>query len=387
MEKKINKIFVFLFLLLFTFKISALELNSEKYILYNLNENKVLLEKDSHVQTDIASLTKIMTILLAVEHTDDYSKQVTITKEMLDGIAWDVAVVGFKKGEKVTYDDLLYGAMLESGADATNALAILVSGNKKDFVQKMNEKARELNLQNTSFANVVGLYDKNNYSSAYDMAELLKYALKNPKYKELFETKTYKLSTGKEIKSTLIHYSKQDTSLITGSKTGYIKAAGRCLASTATVDDVNYLLVTLNARANDKAIHIKDSLKVYNYYKDNYAYHDYVKEDDVVVTLDTKYAKEKEIDIYSQINKKYFHDNTFDKKNVSFEYDGVEEISYFTEKGTKLGNVKIKYNGEVIDNFDLVYNQELTFSLTNLLFSHKIEVVFISAIIAFLLRR
>ena len=111
---------------------------------------------------------------------------------MFDGIAWDVAVVGFKKGEKVTYDDLLYGAMLESGADATNALAILVSGNKKDFVQKMNEKARELNLQNTSFANVVGLYDKNNYSSAYDMAELLKYALKNPKYKELFETKTYK---------------------------------------------------------------------------------------------------------------------------------------------------------------------------------------------------
>ena len=112
-----------------------------------------------------------------------------------------------------------------------------------------------------------------------------------------------------------------------------------------------------------------------------------MKEDDVVLTLDTKYAKEKEIDIYSQINKKYFHDNTFDKKNVSFEYDGVEEISYFTEKGTKLGNVKIKYNGEVIDNFDLVYNQELTFSLTNLLFSHKIEVVFISAIIAFLLRR
>ena len=213
MEKKINKIFVFLFLLLFTFKISALELNSEKYILYNLNENKILLEKDAHVQTDIASLTKIMTFLLAVEHTDDYSKQVTITKEMLDGIAWDVAVVGFKKGEKVTYDDLLYGAMLESGADATNALAILVSGSKKEFVKKMNEKVKELNLQNTSFANVVGLYDKNNYSSAYDMAELLKYALKNPKFKELFETKTYKLTTGKEIKSTLIHYSKQDTSI------------------------------------------------------------------------------------------------------------------------------------------------------------------------------
>ena len=97
MGKKINKIFIFLFLLLFAFKIYGLELNSEKYILYNLNEDKILLEKDSHVETDIASLTKIMTILLAVEHTDDYNQEVTITKEMLDGIAWDVAVVGFKK--------------------------------------------------------------------------------------------------------------------------------------------------------------------------------------------------------------------------------------------------------------------------------------------------
>lgn len=387
MEKKINKIFVFLFLLLFAFKTYALELTSEKYVLYNLNENKIILEKDANVKTDIASLTKIMTILLAVEHTEDYSKQVTITKEMLDGIAWDVAVVGFKKGQKVTYDDLLYGAMLESGADATNALAILVSGSKTEFIKKMNEKVKELNLQNTSFANVVGLYDKNNYSSAYDMAELLKYSLKNQKFKELFEAKIYTLSTGKTIKSTLVQYSKEDTSIITGSKTGYIKAAGRCLASTSTVDDINYLLVTLNARTSDKAAHIKDALKVYNFYKDNYAYHEFVKEDDVVVTLDTKYAKEQEIDIYSQIHKKYFYDNTFDKNKVTFEYDGIKEISYFLEKGTKLGTVKIKYDGEVIDSFELTYNQELTFSLTNLLFTHKIEVVLASIILVFILRR
>ena len=387
MEKKINKLFIFLFLLLFSFKIYGLELNSEKYILYNLNEDKILLEKDSHVETDIASLTKIMTILLGVEYTNDYNKEVTITKEMLDGIAWDVAVVGFKKGEKVTYDDILYGAMLESGADATNAIAYLVSGSKEEFVKKMNEKAKELNLQNTSFANVVGLYDKNNYSSAYDMAQLLKYALQIPKYKELFETKTYKLTTGKTIKSTLIQYSSEDTSIITGSKTGYIKAAGRCLASTATVDDVNYLLITLNARANDKAIHIKDSLIIYNYYKDNYGYHSIVNENDLVVTLNTKYSKEKEIDIYSQINKKYFYDNSFDKSKVTLEYNGLEEVSFFTEKGTKLGDVNVKYDGELIDSFELIYNEELTFSLTSLIITHIVEVVLLLGIIAFLIRR
>ena len=148
-----------------------LELNSEKYILYNMNDNEVILSKDENKKAYIASLTKIMTVLVAIENIDDYDKKVTITYDMLKDIDWDVTVVGFKTGEKVTYDDLLYGAMISSGADAVNALAISISGSKSKFIELMNNKVKELNLKNTHFANVVGLFDEENYSTAYDVSK------------------------------------------------------------------------------------------------------------------------------------------------------------------------------------------------------------------------
>lgn len=388
MLKRTCKIFLFLFLLFEVVYAQDLDLYSDKYILYNLKEDTILMEKDANIETNIASLTKIMTIIVSIENITDYNEEITITSEMLDGIASDVSVAGFKKGEKLTYNDLLYGAMLPSGADATNALAILTAGNKEEFVKKMNDKVKELGLENTSFANVTGLYHKDNYSSAYDMAQILKYSLKNEKFKEVFQTKEYTLSNGKELKSTLIYYNKgNDVSFITGSKTGYIKVAGRCLASTATLNGTDYLLVTLNAYSSDKSVHIQDAIKVYTYYRDNYSYHNYLTEDDVVVTLYTNYSKEKEIDIVSSVNKEIYYENTFDKNKITYEYDGIKKISYFTEKGTKLGNVEIKYDGETIDSFELIYNQELTFSYLSFLKNHIVEVILILFIIIAIFRR
>ena len=387
MLKKVSKIFLFLFLLFDIVYATELDLFSDKYILYNLNENEVLMEKDANVKTDIASLTKVMTILVSIENIEDFEKEVTITKEMLSGIASDVSVAGFKRGEKLTYNDLLYGAMLPSGADACHALAISIAGSKENFVKLMNEKVKELKLENTNFVNTVGLYDKNHYSSAYDMAQILIYALKNEKFKNVFQTKNVTLTNGKELKSTLQYYSKEDTSIISGSKTGYIKVAGRCLVSTSTVEDVNYLLVTLNAFSSDKSVHVQDHLKIYNYYKDNYKYHTYLDEDDVLVTLSTDYTKEKEIKIPANVNKKIYHDNTFDKNKVVYEYNGLEEVTYFTEKGTKLGDVTIKYEDEVIDTIELFYNQELTFSFLDAMYNHIVEIILVISIIIVLIRK
>ena len=155
MEKNIiTKIIFFLLLFVQIIYADEIDLKSEKYILYNLNDNEILFERDSHEETHVASLTKIMTTIVAIENIDNFDEKVTITYDMLKDIEWDVAVVGFDVGEKLTYDDLLYGAMLESGADATNALAILVSGSKKEFVKMMNEKVKELGLSNTNFENV-----------------------------------------------------------------------------------------------------------------------------------------------------------------------------------------------------------------------------------------
>ena len=366
-----------------------LDLISDKYILYNLNDNKILMQKNENEETQIASLTKIMTIIVAIENITDFDEKVTITKDMVNNIEWDVAKIGLKSGDIVTYNDLLYGAMLPSAADCVNALAISISGNYKDFIELMNNKVKELKLKHTHFENVVGLYSKDNYSSAYDVAEILKYSLKNQKFKQIFEAKEYVLTNGKKINSTLKTYNKkvgEDISYITGAKTGYIKLAGNCLASTATIDNVDYLLVTLNAYSNKKSPHILDATSTYKYFSNNYSYKYILKKNDVVVNLKTKYAKEKNIDIHSSQEYKYYLKNDFNKDSIKYEYDGIKEISYFTKKGTTLGKVKIKLNDEILETFELIYNENLTFSIASFLWINKAYVIAIILFIIILLK-
>lgn len=366
-----------------------LDLISDKYILYNLNDNKILMQKNENEETQIASLTKIMTIIVAIENITDFDEKVTITKDMVNNIEWDVAKIGLKSGDIVTYNDLLYGAMLPSAADCVNALAISISGNYKDFIKLMNNKVKELKLKHTHFENVVGLYSKDNYSSAYDVAEILKYSLKNKKFKQIFEAKEYVLTNGKKINSTLKTYNKkvgEDISYITGAKTGYIRLAGNCLASTARIDNVNYLLVTLNAYSNKKSPHILDATSTYKYFSNNYSYKYILTKNDVVVNLKTKYAKEKNIDIHSSQEYKYYLKNDFNKDSIKYEYDGIKEISYFTKKGTTLGKVKIKLNDEILETFELIYNENLTFSIASFLWINKAYVIAIILFIIILLK-
>ena len=388
MERKLLKIFLFFILSFDIVFASEVDLNSQRFIMYNLNDENIIDEKDSHDEVSIASLTKIMTVIVAIENIDDFNEKVTITNDMLKGIDWDVVTVGYKKGDVASYDDLLYCSILSSGADCVNGLAVSISGSKEDFVKLMNDKVKELGLQNTHFTNVIGLYDKDNYSSAYDMAQILKYSLNNPKFKTIFETMEYKLTNGKTIKSTIKRYnsSNSDISYITGSKTGYIKKAGYCLASTATLNNVNYLLITLNAFSSTSNVHIKDHIKAYNYFNDNYSYKNIINLEDKIVTLDTIYAKEKTIDIYSNVSIDKYLKNDFDKSYLEYKYDGVKEIKYNLKKGSKLGHVTINYKGEKLDEFDLIYEGVLHFSLLNYLWINKFYILIIIVILLLLIR-
>lgn len=384
-KKLSSRIFLFFFLFFYFINVNALTLNSDKYILYNLNDDKVLLEEKSNEKAHVASLTKIMTTIVAIENIDDFNEKITITNDMIKDIEWDVAVVGFNVGEKVTYNDLLYGSLLSSGADAVNALALSVSDSYDDFVDLMNKKVKELGLKNTKFANVVGLYDEDNYSTAYDMAQILKYSLENEKFKSVFETKKYTTTTGRKLKSTVESYGERlnkDLSYIKGGKTGYINAAGYCLASTSEIDDVNYLLVTLNAY-NDSTYHIKDAIKTYTYYSENYSYQYIVNKDTVITTLNTKYAKEDTLDIIANYESKSYLINNYDKSKLKYEYNGINELSYFTEPNTKLGDVKIYFEDELLDEFELLYTQTLEFSILKFIWIHKVP--FIIGLIVLLL--
>lgn len=387
MERKIIKSIIFLLTFLSFFIIQqvnaeTLKLNSDKYILYNMNDDTVLLSKNENEETYIASLTKIMTTIVAIENIKNYDEKVKITSEMYKNIAWDVSIAGFKVGDTVTYNDLLYGAILPSGADAVNGLALSISKSYDDFVSLMNNKVKELNLKHTHFANVTGLYDKNNYSSAYDVAQILKYSLKNKKFKEIFETKKYTYSNGKTTKSTIESYSSKlgskDISYIKGGKTGYISAAGYCLATTSEIDGVNYLLVTLNADKSLTAPHIEDAINAYTYYSKNYSYKTIVDNDDKIVELKAKNSKEKTFNVPANKKIEKYLKNDFEKEKISYVYTGTQKISYFTKKGTVLGNVDIMYDENKLDSFELVYEGGLTFSIFAFIFQNIILILILS---------
>lgn len=184
-------------------------------------------------------------------------------------------MAGFVPDETVTVRDLLYGAMLPSGAECCEALARLVSGSEDNFAELMNQKAAELGMKNTHFTNATGLTDTEHYSSAADMAKLLQAALHNTTFRTIFTTKHYTTTAtaqhpeGVSLTSTLL--GKLDgTELPTGTrieggKTGYTAAAGLCLASLAIVNGKEYILVTLAAPGDHgtEQYNIRDAVHVY----------------------------------------------------------------------------------------------------------------------------
>ena len=346
--------------------VKAVEFNitSDYVILYNLNDDEVLYELESDKRTEIASLTKIMTTIVAIENTQDLDQEVVITKDAFLGVE-DYTVVGFKVGDKVSVRDLLYGTMLPSGADAVNALAYHISGSVGEFVKLMNDKAVKLNLSNTHFDNPIGMDSDNNYSTARDIAELLKYCLKNNIFREIFTARTYKIeSINKEIKSTLISYSRSyglDVSDITGAKSGYTDGAGLCLASIATLDDVDYLLVTMHADVSNRSNAVRDTLEIYDYYSSNYSYQKIINKDQKFRTIPTKWGKVDSYDVKAEDDVFLYLSNDIRKNRIKYVYDGVTELNYKIKKGDQLGTVQVMYDDQVLTTYQVYLNQNIEY--------------------------
>ncbi|UCZ54718.1 D-alanyl-D-alanine carboxypeptidase [Bacillus shivajii] len=215
-------------------------------ILMEQESGRVLYEKDAHQPMRIASITKIMTAILAIESGEmDEKVKVSANAEGTEGSS-----IYLTAGEKIKLEDLVYGLMLRSGNDAAVAIAEHVGGSLEGFVFMMEEKRRELGMTNSAFANPHGLDDhEEHYSTAYDMAVLTKYAMENPQFREISGTKTYRseadgryrvFNNKNRLLTQLYKHS-------TGGKTGYTKRAKRTLVSTATKDDMDLITVTINA--------------------------------------------------------------------------------------------------------------------------------------------
>lgn len=271
------KKFLLFIIMLIPLNVLALEMPeivSDKAIVYDKTRGKVIIEKNAQEVTSIASLTKILTVITAIENIEDLEETVTVTSPMLNGIYWNASVAGLKIGDKVTYKDLLYAAILPSGADATKILAMSISGSVNAFVDKMNELALKIGMNNSHFVNVTGLDVKNHYSTVEDVLTLLTYALDNDTFREVYTTREYTLTNGLLVESTLKLYLKNkdyDISRILGSKTGFTDNAGTCLSSLFEVQGHDMIVITVGAPYDkNEQYNLLDNLSIINYIDENY---------------------------------------------------------------------------------------------------------------------
>lgn len=229
--------------------------SAESYLLYCADNGEVIASKDEHKKMKPASTTKLMTTLITLEEAASSNKQVKFTKEMIaEGSSMYLEV-----GNVVTLRDLAAGMMMASGNDAANAAAITVAGSSEKFADRMNERASQIGMNNTHFVTPSGLDDDNHYSTAYDLALLMSYALENDDFAELTAQKsaTVDFISPDDKKTTYANHNKLLSlyEYCIGGKTGYTMAAGRCLVSAAKKDGLTLICVTLNDR-NDWNDHI-----------------------------------------------------------------------------------------------------------------------------------
>lgn len=218
---------------------------------------RTVIEKNGNEIMYPASMTKMMTAIVAIENISDLDQQVEITYDMLAGLyEANASVVGYQIGDTPTVLDLLYGIALPSGADACNAIAVLVSGDVNSYVSLMNQKAKLLGMNNTHFANTTGLHEDNHYTTAHDLAVLLRYCIDNPVFAEVFSTSyhiaspVYSHPYGIEMESTISKseswYGIEIPGMI-GGKTGFTYEAGKCLASWSQVNGQTIIIITGDA--------------------------------------------------------------------------------------------------------------------------------------------
>ena len=336
---------VVLFLLFFVFPVNIFAISADKAVVMDLNSGRVLYDLNKDEPQLIASITKIMTCLVTIMYSD-LDKIVVVDEDILQAYGSSVYL---EVGEEIKLIDLLYGLMLRSGNDAAIAVAKTVAGSVDAFVYLMNEYAATIGMTNTNFVNPHGL-DSNgvgNTSTAYDMALLTKVAMQNETFRTIFGTQEYTATSnlktyhweGKNKLFSMYEYT-------TGGKTGYTDAARRTLVTTASKDNKNLVVVTLND-GND----FNDHKSLYETYFNQY---------DSVLAIDKENF---------QIDHNYYQDVEFYVKNdyyalvtdeekkdlklniTLYQYDDIYD-------GIKIGEAKVML-GDTLLHTESIYAKKI----------------------------
>ena len=280
------KLWIFMFVLFNCFSVFAIEppnTNSKAAIAMEAGSGTVLYNKNINTKVYPASITKILTAILALENLklDD---NIVASKTALK-IPWDSSSAYIKEGEVLTVDELLHCLLIYSGNDAANVLAEAVSGNIQDFVKLMNEKATELGCTGTNFVNAHGYSDDNHYTTALDIAKIFNYCIQNEKFVDIISTKLYIVPETNKTKSKRYLYNTNRLILkksenkharfyeyAIGGKTGYTNEAGKTLVTLGEKDGKTIIIAVFKAgTVNGKDARYTDAINLFNYSFDNFS--------------------------------------------------------------------------------------------------------------------
>lgn len=373
------------------FAVSLIDTYSNVIVIYDMTDNKILFDKNGSGVKSIASLTKMMTAITAIEMIEknpsiDLTSQVKVTNKMLNNVSSVASVAGLETGDVVTYEDLLYAMILPSGADASIVLAMSLSDNINSFVDEMNVLANKIGVENTHFVNTHGLDQENHYGTGDDVLKILIYSMKNETFKKVFTAKEYVLSNNLKVYSTIYKYNKLlnlDTSRILGSKTGYTGDAGTCMATYFTSNGHEFLSITLGAKhSNEDSFHLRDSLNLIDFMDDNFN-NQVLINGEKITSIDVHWSNVSSVDIVSKEVKKYLP-NDYDKSLFKYEYVGKEDIYPSFDKDEPIGKINYYYDNELFDSEDVFVKDSIKFSFWTF-FKAKILYFIIAFIILFLI--
>lgn len=339
-------------------------INSRIGIIYDRKSGRIIWGKNENKKSAMASTTKIMTCIVVIENAN-LNDEIKISAK---AAGTGGSRLGLKKDDKITIKDLLYGLMLRSGNDAAVALAEYVGKDKEGFANLMNKKAKELGLKDTHFVTPHGLDDPEHYTTAYELAKIADYALKNEMFAKIVGTKEHTININgyaKQLCNTneLLGYLQG----VRGVKTGFTNNAGRCLVTSVNRNDFEIITVVLGA--DTKKIRTADSINLIEYAYENYKY---LNIEDIVnekfgnwreinkKRIQVEKGKNKTVVLkLREIKNKVIPVKKSDIDNINIEINCLYYLKAPIEKGDVIGNLKITLNEEVVEVVDIVNNEEI----------------------------
>ena len=381
----INNLFICLLLLLSLSMIFSPFVNAEEEIpdiaspsalLMDYSSGKILYEKNINEKRYPASLTKIMTAIIVLENCE-LSDIATVSYDAVMSLSSGYVTANLQIGEELTVEQLLYVLMVGSSNDAAIVLAEHVSGSVEKFADLMNEKAKELGCTSTNFVNPNGAHDENHYSTAYDLALMAKYAMKNETFRTLVSTTSYTLPTTNKYDredrifrttNSLLHLDTSDRAdnyyyqYATGIKTGFTTPAGNCLIASANKNNLELITVVLGAGQTKDGLSLRylDTLSLFDYGYSTYTLKQIINKGGIIQTLNIKNATRKTKKVEAVVaNDVYALMKQADKNSAVLpEINLNDNLKAPLKKGDVIGSVTytvegIQYTEDLLANNDV----------------------------------